>query len=92
MQENCQNFENYFLTEYTTVLTGTMSPRKVATSYSSQCEFELAKYTSKKLCKMLYRSPRKTLVSKLREKSQVYMKKKIKKVKILPDLLFNYES
>ena len=40
---------------------------------------------------MLFRSPRKTLVSKLKEKSQVYMKKEIKKSKILPDLLFNYE-
>ena len=47
MQENCQNFENYFLTEYTTVLMGTISPRKVAASYFSQCKFELAKYTSK---------------------------------------------
>ena len=76
MQENYQNFENYFLTEYTTVLTRTMSHRKVATSYSSQCESESAKYTSKESLQNALQKSTENFSQTKRKKSSLYEKKK----------------
>ena len=69
-----------------------MSPRKGATFYSSQCEFELEKYTSKKSLYNALQKSTKNFGQQTKRKKSSFMKKEIKKSKILPDLLFSYES